>query len=186
MDDLMNRICALIEGHVKAEVDARAGRDFNEYETRLVALFGATNPRDIVESVERAVKERDELREQVQALELKLLEVRKVVADEARAPVEVDGFRVGDLVRCGSKWVPVQSAFNKGAGHRGLVIVDGEAVRADCLTRKPVEVGDTVRHIYTPSSTGVVLGVHGWKLRARLDTGEVREWSCEMCFPVAP
>ena len=206
MDDLMNKVGALIEEHVKAEVASHRVFDESECETRLVALFGVTDPRDIVESVERAVKERDKakeqlkeliallgldgvspetvkgallkvrawdkdlrekrdnacaqrdeavrhaqaLREQVQALELKLLEVRKVVADEARAPDEVDGFRVGDLVRHRSStlsWGVVDAV-----GQYIRVVYPGHdrgpgapSYKPDEITRKPVEVGDAVR-----------------------------------------
>lgn len=272
MNDLMNKIGALIEEHVKAEVASRRVLDESECETRLVALFGVTDPRDIVESVERAVKERDkhkdnhatagriiehvrlilgasstellheaaqrvrneyntashaaakyrtmweqlhlahtehldakeqlkellgalglshftsdrsviagarasmrerdarlcserdeawaardtaekryqEASDKAHELELKLLEVRKVVADEARAPVEVDGFRVGDLVRWNNATTHVQSAYSRGHGHRGLVIVGGETVQAIGLVRKPVEMGDSVRFDGSP------------------------------------
>lgn len=194
MDDLMNKIGALIEEHVKAEVASRRIFDESECETRLVALFGVTDPRDIVGSVERTVKERDTLRretrnayahhekacaqrdeavrhaqalrEQVQALELKLLEVRNVVADEARAPVEVGGFKVGDLVRnlLSAPCIAWGRVTRVGRHVEVTYPTNREAIayKPDELCRKPVGVGDMVRNT-VGTRIGKVIGTseHG-------------------------
>lgn len=260
MDDLMNKIGALIEEHVKAEVASRRAFDESEHETRFVALFGVTDPRDIVESAERAVKERDKLRtdrdslvtrlrgvianrdkyrtmweqlhlahtehldakeqlkellallgldgvspetvkgallkvrawdkdlrdkhdnacaqrdesvrhtqalrEQVRALELKLLEVRNVVADEARAPVEVGGFKVGDLVRnlLSAPCIAWGRVTRVGRHVEVTYPTNREAIayKPDELCRKPVGVGDMVRNT-VGTRIGKVIGTseHG-------------------------
>jgi len=138
MDGLMNKIATLVEEHVKSEVEAR--------------LLLCTE-----EPVGQLQDENERLRERVLALELKLLEVRKVVAEDvdegAGADVdEVDGFRVGDLVRywridSDCEYLPIV----KFQGSEAVYITNGErghyenAIEVAELRRKPVGVGDTVR-----------------------------------------
>ena len=68
------------------------------------------------------------------------------------AAVEVDGFRVGDLVRFNGEVLPLLEVFfDETVGHSfGAVECDAPYRRKSCsqlqhMVRKPVEVGDTVR-----------------------------------------
>lgn len=68
------------------------------------------------------------------------------------APVEVDGFRVGDLVRFNGDVLPLLKVFfDETVGHSfGTVECDSPYRRKSCsqlhhMVRKPVGVGDTVR-----------------------------------------
>lgn len=121
---------------------------------------------------DKAVREAQALREQVQALELKLLkllEARKVAEVEPAMPLEVGGFRVGDLVRplhaCGGAFVQVRQLWN------GVVLTRTSAWCPGDLERKPVEVGDWVRVIEgtRKGAQGIVDAIIGGEARVVAD-----------------
>ena len=209
MDDLMNRITALVEAHVKSEVEARGSLQTQHADLVSGTLetvrdilgapaglkYAADAARLVVKERDKAEREAQALREQVQALEAKLLEVRKVVADEARAPLEVDGFRVGDLVRhsvFGMSTMTIARFERKGEvnyahidGHTGGWSVNN-------LAHKPIEVGDTVRCAKGRYAglVGVVDGTIGGEARVVIDPsvslGEARWVMLPRLVAVAP
>ena len=97
------------------------------------------------------------------------LEARLAALTPAVEPAEVGGFRVGDLVRwsglmgdaCamsgGARWRPISSFDGLKASYEGGV---RNGYPTSKLTRKPVEVGDTVRISPVASGSGRV-----WKVR---------------------
>ena len=112
-----------------------------------------------------ACAERDALRERAEAAEAKLLEVRGIVAAPQCVPLkpeEVDGFRVGDLVRFDGEALPLlEVLFDETVGSFGTVERNSPYRRKSCsqlqhMARKPVEVGDTVR-----VTDGSYVGVRG-------------------------
>lgn len=175
MTDLWPKFEAMLQGIVEEKV-----RDATrELESRLEKV-----------AIERAnvCEARDALREQVQALELKLLEVRKAAEVEPAEPVEVDGFRVGDLVR--------HEAWKAGVFHaltrfeRGLLgtvhayFDEGGGWLPSRLTRKPVEVGDRVRSVLSDQQAQVFSGdAFAWDVR--LPHGQVVKWSRDACIAIA-
>lgn len=96
-----------------------------------------------------------------------LMRTQAVAVPTPAEPVEVDGFRVGDLVRWsglmgdaaamtgGNRWSPISGFSGTKAYYEGGVR-NGSPVAN--LTRKPVEVGDTVRVSQGPATgyTGIV------------------------------
>lgn len=106
---------------------------------------------------DKAVREAQALRERVQGLELKLLEVRKAAAENApekhaaypdgEEAEEIEGFRVGDLVQLANmqpphvKWQAVTKLEGDGRVRYGKY----DAYAPHLIARKPIEVGDTVR-----------------------------------------
>lgn len=133
MTDLLPRVEAMLRGIVEEKVRDATGDIEAKWKERWLATCA---DRD------QAVRMAQALREQVQALELKLLEVRKVAELGPAMPLEVGGFRVGDLVRplhaCGA-FVQVRQLWN------GVVLTRTSAWCPGDLERKPVEVGDRVR-----------------------------------------
>ncbi len=152
MDDLMNKVSALIEAHVndyKCAV-AKARKDCDAYRVMWEQLLHAQSE-DL-----KACTERDELRERVRVLEAKLLEVRKVAAQDApekhaeRSDDEPSEFQKGDLVarhmRDPGCWGTVTDV--DGDYVQVLYPREGEGVCWHMereLKRKPVEPGDRVR-----------------------------------------
>ena len=107
-----------------------------------------------------ACAERDGWRKRAEAAETKLLEVRGIVAAPQCVPLkpeEVDGFRVGDLV---SAYALEEEPIARLC--QGFAQLDkaGLSVQTERLTRKPVEVGDTVRISPLASGSGRL-----WKVR---------------------
>ena len=124
---------------------------------RVTELIGVIVAERVAVEVSVLKQERDDWRKRAEAAEAKLLEVRGIVAAPQCVPLkpeEVDGFRVGDLVRwsglmgdaCamsgGARWRPISSFDGLKASYEGGV---RNGYPTSKLTRKPVEVGDTVR-----------------------------------------
>ena len=104
--------------------------------------------------------ERDGWRKRAEAAESKMAEARGIVAAPQCVPLkpeEVDGFRVGDLV---SAYALEEEPIARLC--QGFAQLDkaGLSVQTERLTRKPVEVGDTVRISPLASGSGRL-----WKVR---------------------
>jgi len=167
MDDLMNKIATLVEAEVsvRSQAQAQVLRD-------IATLVGVSEQvTDFEAATVDAVREIQsnlvQVRQERDAAVLKLLEVRKVVAEDVAKVVEVvdevEGFRVGDLVRYSQitsdyKYLPIV----KFQGTKAVYITHSGAapyenvIEVTELRRKPVEVGDTVRAEGKPMSTFVV------------------------------
>ena len=96
----------------------------------LCGAVGSNGPESIESFAERAAAHIAELEARLTALTL--------------APVEVDSFRVGDLVVAYDYAPEPIARFVKDFAHLDKA---GLAVGVERLARKPVEVGDTVRHV---------------------------------------
>ena len=123
-------------------------------------VIGANGGENVEEYAERAAA-------RITELEARLAAVAPVETDE------VDGFRVGDLVRFNHEALPLLEVFHdETVGFSFGTVVTDSPHRRKCsqlqhMVRKPVEVGDTVR----------VVGGHRDGARGRVDgiiEGEAR------------
>jgi hypothetical protein len=174
MDDLMNKIATLVESEVNARCQEHVAQTTQTKVLRDIATLVGVSEQvaDFEAATVDAVREIQsnlvQVRQERDAALLKLLEVRKVVAEDiakvAKVVVdEVEGFRVGDLVRYSQitsdyKYLPIV----KFQGTKAVYITHSGAasyenvIEVTELRRKPVEVGDTVRAEGKPMSTFVV------------------------------
>jgi uncharacterized coiled-coil DUF342 family protein len=137
-------------------------------------------------------------REKAQALEAKLLEVRKAAAQDApekhaacpddEEVEEAEGFRVGDLVQLANmqpphvKWQAVTKLEGDGRVHYGKY----GAYAPHMLARKPVEAGDRVRIVGgNPSHIGATFVVRRMSNNG-LAVGDLGSWSLHNIVAIAP
>lgn len=125
-------------------------------------------------------RERDSIRAEIESIRPKIA-----------TPIEVEGFRVGDLVALNPNGA---GAWGRVAGFEGpLTLVDypdhTQPYRHEVekLHRKPVKLGDKVRHRTNPLE-GEIVGIspdNVCTIRFS-DPSIVTWWILESCIPIAP
>ena len=163
MEPLLPRIEAMLQGIVDEKI-LDATRDIQR------RLFESGELRgDAISELSRVRVERDTLRAELESLRPKPAE-----------PVEVDGFRVGDLV----------DGFHGPAPVEGLVLgrlqVQGSVLTPRYVARPPVKVGDTVRTKLIPR--GKVVSINPVDGRAMIAEPQGSVGSCAFSgvLPIAP